>query len=361
MRKNYNHIALFFLFVASVLFALTASKIFTEKEKKPQYEQMEKAVELAAHWFDLVHKEKLNRGLVNKELRSLKYGGLMGKEYSDITTTLGSAEAKQTAINPQFAALTYSWLIENDIDSNSIVGVNISGSFPSIAISVLAAIQTIGAEAVMISSLGASSFGANEPGFTWIDIEELLRANANLRYKSVLITPGGINDNGGGLQPEGIKQIENAALRNGREIFFPKVLIDAIETRIKIFDDSKIDLLINIGGNHPALGNCSHSWQIPNGVIPNSFKCSHKERSFLFHFIEKDIPVIHFLNIKELAAKNGLQIAPYSIFNKSETVYYQSSLDKLPILIGVILLFFAMLLISGRIGIISKKKKIFNV
>jgi len=361
MKSNYNLIALSFLFLITLLFAGTAKILFSEKVKKPEYEKMEKAVELAAEWFALVHKEKLMKGLVNQEWRSLKYGGLMGKEYSDITTTLGSAESKQTAINPQFAALTYSWMIENGIDSNSTVGVNISGSFPSIAIAVLAAIQVLGAEAVLISSLGASSFGANDPEFTWIDIEELLRRNSNLHFKSILLTPGGINDNGGGLQPEGIIQLKNAALRCGSELYFPKNLVEASEIRINTFTRFGIDLLINIGGNHPALGNCSHAWQIPNGVIPNSFSCRHNERSFLFHFIENNIPVIHYLNVKEIASRNGLPITPLTVFNKPESIYYRSSLNKLPILIGVIILFVGMLFVSRKIKFFSKSKSEINV
>ena len=50
-------------------------------------------------------KEKINRGLeIDKSLDKNEIG-LIGLEWSGITTTLGDIEAKRTSTNPDFAAL----------------------------------------------------------------------------------------------------------------------------------------------------------------------------------------------------------------------------------------------------------------
>lgn len=355
MKKSYKQIALWFVFVVSLLAAGMSKTIFTEKEKKPYYLEMEKAASLASEWFETIHNEKVKMGVVGDEYKGLRYGGLMGLEYSYITTTLGSVEAKQTAINPEFAALTYRWLKELGIDSTSTIGVNISGSFPSLSIAVLAAIQSLGAYAVLISSIGASSFGANDTNATWLDIEKWLIKKSGLKYKSVITTPGGINDNGGGLQPEGIEQIKEAAKRCMRELFIPADLNEAADIRIKTFSEHNVNVLINIGGNHPSLGSCSHSWQIPNGLIKDYTPCKDKGRSFLFHFIEKDVPVIHFLNIKEIAATYGFPISPVKVFNKPVNVYYDTTMKKTPVVVSVLVILTSLFLLSEK-KILRRKK-----
>jgi poly-gamma-glutamate system protein len=67
--------------------------------------QMRRATAMAAKWFNIVLENKDSLGLVPQEYRNTEYLGLLGDEYSSITTTLGSLDAKETALNPEFAAL----------------------------------------------------------------------------------------------------------------------------------------------------------------------------------------------------------------------------------------------------------------
>ena len=65
--------------------------------------------------------------------------GLIGEEYTDITTTLGSIEAKRTAADPDMAALLVRMFSEAGLRSGDRVGAGFSGSFPSLNLAVLCA------------------------------------------------------------------------------------------------------------------------------------------------------------------------------------------------------------------------------
>lgn len=294
--------------MVNLLFDKSGSEKWSGEEKK--------AIQLADEWFELINRMKTRLGLREPGYSGFEYRGLLGKEFTTITTTLGYFEAKQTAANPEFSGLILRWLKELNISKGDVLGINLSGSFPSLAIASLAAAQTLGCKVVMVSSLGASMYGANEEEATWIDMENYLKQKGGLAFKSSLITLGGVNDNGGGILEEGIEALHEAAIRNNRQIFFPVNLEDAIKKREELFLSSGIAVLINIGGNHACLGGCSHSTLFPNGKVTDFNSCSHKERGLLHRMAEKKIPVIHLLNIKDLAVKNGLKLTPTKRFKE---------------------------------------------
>ena len=307
---------------------------------------MENAAARAAEWFKIITEIKKEKGLISDEGKELKYGGLIGLEYSETTTTLGSLDAKITAANPDFAALTIRWLNDLKIDSNKTVAVVISGSFPSLAICVLAALQELNAKVVLISSLGASSYGANDPNATWADMESWLRNKGALKYKSNIVSLGAEDDNGTGLMDEGVEALKKAAERNGVQLFIPKDFEESYLKKKKLLDESKTDLLINIGGNQVAMGACPHGVSIPNGVHKKLKYCNDKNRGLIFDFAEKGIPVIHFLNIKSLAAEYGMPIMPKVNFEKSSMVYNTSEENRWYAGVSIFIIF--ILLIIGR-------------
>lgn len=337
INLNIKFAIIFIICIAVVLF--TELQINSQNVAKLS-EKEDQAVKLTSDWFQLINQLKIEKGITNHDFDVLKYCGLMGIEYSTITTTLGSLEAKQTAINPFFSALILEYFESQNINQNSIVGLNISGSFPSLAIAALAATQTIGAKTILISSLGSSMYGANDPVCTWLDMEKYLNKYGNLETSSILVSPGGGNDIGLGLIDGGIEDIHLAADRNGVVLFMAKSLEESITKRLEIFKENKIDVLINIGGNHPAMGNCIHSLSIPNGMSLKLNSCNDDGRSLLFRISEMGIPIIHLLNLKELALRNGLQLTPSVAFGINRIDNSEMSKSKLviaSILIGLTL------------------------
>ncbi len=293
----------FFLLTATVLVQLFLSSSNANLDRK----EIE-AGQLAVEWFKIIEKTKIKKGIPFEQWKNIKYGALLGKDYSNITTTLGSLEAKQTALNPRFASLVYRWLKKSNIDSTKTVGVIISGSFPSLAISTLAAIRVINAKTVLISSIGASTYGANESQATWIDYESWLRSKAGVPFSSSILTIGGENEIGEGMLEEGIEELKLAAERNSMSLYYPTSLQESIEMKTRYLLEKNISLLINIGGNQAALGACRHSSVLPNGIWKNYSICNHHEKGILLRIYEKGIPVIHLINVRDLAAKNMLVI-----------------------------------------------------
>lgn len=313
VKNKQSEIKLGIIFLFLLIITITVHQFLPSTKKN--FNEIEKAaIRLATEWFTIIEKVKLEKRISFDEWKNIKHGALLGKDFSDITTTLGTLEAKETALNPEFAGLICKWLLENKIDSTKTVGVIISGSFPSIAISSLAAIQTIRARALIISSLGSSAYGANEPEATWIDYETWLMNRSNFKFTSSVITLGGENDSGGGLLEEGIEELKVSVKRNNRELYIPSSLEESIFYKTNYLLKKNIFLLINIGGNQASIGSCNHSPVLPTGKWHDYSVCNHDLRGVISRIYEKGIPVIHLLNIRDLAVKNGIVIGKVYVF-----------------------------------------------
>lgn len=242
--------------------------------------------------------------------------GLIGVDYSDITTTLGDLRAKQTSVNPQFAGLMVAWLKQAGVAAGDYVGVSLSGSFPALNLAALCACDALKLEALVISSVGASSYGANIPGFTWLDMEARLFAKelvySHTRYASL----GGIMDTGGGLDETGIKEGEGAIARHGAEYLregTPRTVIFDVRRRMRLYAAKEMPkAFINVGGNVTSLGWVSEAALLGNGLLARIPNCSSPQRGTIFRMFENGVPVIHMINIERLAAACHLPIFPDS-------------------------------------------------
>lgn len=54
------------------------------------------------------------------------------------------------------------------------VAVNLSSSFPCLNLAVLCALDAMELKGIVINSVGASTYGANLPDFTYLDMEHFL-------------------------------------------------------------------------------------------------------------------------------------------------------------------------------------------
>lgn len=344
-QKKYHLRFISVLSLALILFFVIETFFTENKNRKDQY-KMREAVNLSQKWFSDVNYMKKERKIVGDSKSDIKYSSLIGDEFTEVTTTLGSLEAKEISSNPEFAALVVKYLTDCEIDSTKTVGLILSGSFPALSISSLAAIQTLKAGAIIFSSLGSSMYGANQPGATWIDIENYLRNNGNLLYKSFLVTLGAENDNGGGLSTEGIEMLMTAAAKNNVDIYIPRSLSESISKKTDILLQNKIDLLINIGGNQTSLGTCYHSSEIPNGMHKNFKACKDQTRGIIMRLSEKGIPFVNLLNIRNLAVSNGISINP--LVNNSGATNKDRKTKKIPAFFSLIVLSLSLLLIRKK-------------
>ncbi len=306
----------------SIAAVVIVNEVSFTSDRLPFETEMRQASVLCAKWFESIERLKTSQQIVSDSRSTTHYNALIGDDFTSTTTTLGSLEAKETAANPDFAALVVRWLKEAGIDSTSTVGVVLSGSFPTLSIAALAAVQTVGAKAIVFSSLGASAYGANQPGATWIDMEKWLADNAGLKYRSMIVSLGGENDNGGGMLDEGVLLLKQAAVRCNVTVYHPGSLQESILAKTNLLVKEHVSLVINIGGNQAAMGRCGHELSIPNGYHEHWSGCQDEERGLLVRLAERNIPIVHLLNIKDLAARFGLPVAPGNQIPESTDLYF---------------------------------------
>ena len=235
---------------------------------------------------------------------------ITGPEYTLITTSLAPPAAKRLSRHPDFAAVAVQWLRDAGIGGGDRVGVNLSGSFPALNIAVLAAVRAVGAEPVIVSSVGASTWGATDPEFTWLDMERQLNRAGLWSWHSTAASPGGVGDRGGGLQPEGKELVLAAIRRNQTPLLASATLRQAIDSRLELYRGSEGVLppaLINVGGGHVIFGESGHRSPLPEGLNFGYHPLLSAHDGLAAEFLQSNRPVIHFLNIAQIAAQYGIR------------------------------------------------------
>jgi poly-gamma-glutamate system protein len=257
---------------------------------------------------------RLGKGIFIDAVNDPNSTALIGQEYTLITTDRGYIEAKLSSTNPNFAALVVQLLKDADLQENDNVAVALTGSFPGLNIAVLAALKTLKLNPILITSIGSSNWGANDPYFTWLDMEKVLYKSNIFPFRSVAASMGGGNDIGRGLSPEGRGLIEQAINRNQVEFIHEKHLEKSISRRLEIYgqhsQNKAIKAYINIGGGIASLGNTVNGKIIPPGLTQLLPTSNFPMRGVMIHMGQNEIPIIHLLNINQLLEKYGLPTSP---------------------------------------------------
>jgi len=257
---------------------------------------------------------RLQKGVFIDAVNDPNETALIGQDITPITTDRGYIEAKLTSTNPNFAAVIVDMLKESDLQENDLVAVAFTGSFPGLNIAVLSVIQTLGLKPVVITSVGASNWGANDPYFTWLDMERELYDAKILKYKSTAASIGGGLDRGRGLSPDGRRLIRESIERNGIVFINEEHLGQSINKRMKIYNEHKKDkpikAFINVGGGIASLGSTENAQFISSGLSKTLAMKNFPRKGVLIYMAEENIPIIHLLNITQLAKKYGLPVSP---------------------------------------------------
>ena len=339
---NIRLLLVFVIFLAG--FLLTRYR-FNRIHTFSYYKSMIQAVELAQDWFDIIGEEKQRREIISDAGSGVPNGFMIGDDFTSITTTLGSLSAKEVSSNPDFAALMVRLLKTAGMEPGNKAGLIISGSFPALAVSTLAAIRVLDMEAVIMSSLGASTFGANQEEATWIDMETWLEHHPDFSFSSLLVSYGAENDRGEGMTEEGRDNIRKAAARNDRQLYIPASLMESIRYKTEILSEENIDILINIGGNQSALGGCSHASAMPNGLQHHIRLCRDPDRGILQEMNEMGVPVINLLNIRDLASVYGIDLSPGNDYAESTNLFADHKPDRIAVMISLIIGFLCLIIL----------------
>ena len=89
--------------------------------------------------------------------------GLVGSQFSLITTDEGDLDAKLTTLDPNFAAAMVELLNQAKLERGDTIAIMLTGSMPGANMAMLIACNVMDIYPIIISSIGASQWGANDP------------------------------------------------------------------------------------------------------------------------------------------------------------------------------------------------------
>ncbi len=289
---------------------------FPSKVQEPYHQEKMAAAQLAREAFEAIRKERLRRRLPIDTESDIAQSGLIGTLVTPITTDTGSLVAKQTSINPNFAALIVGYLKSIDVTEGDAVAVGYSGSFPAINISVLAACEVLKLKPVIIASASSSQWGANEPEFPWLDMERTLYDQGIISSRAVAASVGGIEDRGLGMTKRGRRILHQKIAEHGIQLIDPENFAASVEQRIQIYRQhagaAPIRAYVNVGGGTTSVGRKAGKLAFRPGLNRNAPGVALPEDSVMGRFIDEGVPVIHMTRIAHLADNYGFPISPTS-------------------------------------------------
>lgn len=308
-----SHRSLVLIAVIS-LTGLGVVEAFPERTGQDHSEAMIEASSLARRAMDVLKQERLRRGLEIDEASDPTGSGLIGEAVSEVTSNAGVLSAKQTTINPNWAAVVVHLLVEAGVEKGDTVAVGASGSFPAINIAIYSAMETLHVEPIVISSASASQWGANHPRLLWLDMERLLHDRNVFGVRSVAASLGGAEDRALGISDEGVAMLKRA-IRAGRLPFIdPDSYAESVVERMKLYrrhaDGEPIAAYINVGGGTVSVGTKHSKYEFRPGLNVRPAPSAMEIDSVMARFLGTGVPVLHFVQIEDLAARYGLPIQP---------------------------------------------------
>jgi len=272
-----------------------------ERSKSPAmqcyFNEKMAAATMARAALDAVREVRLGRGEPIDVVNDPNETGLIGHEFSLITTSRGSHDQKLRALDPNLAAVFVELLKRAGVGEGDLVAVAMTGAFPMLNADVLIAIETLGATPVTITSVGSSMWGANDPELTWLDMESVLIERGILKHRSVAASRGGGDDRGRGLSPEGRALVDSAAVRNGVPLIEEPTLDESIARRMKIYEeaagDARYAAYVNVGGGLASTGSSQVYRLLKPGLSRNLGTKNFPRRGTLVRIAQKGVPVLH--------------------------------------------------------------------
>ncbi len=323
----------------------------------PYARQMEKAAQLHAEAARLIREEKARRGIELAEEDTLKIG-LMGTQFSAITTTLGGLPEKRTSQLPDFAALCVRYFHEAGLKEGDVIGANFSGSYPGLNLAVLCAAEAMGCPVRYSSSIGSSEYGANDPGYVFPEMLKTLFDAGLIPAMPGLITMGGGRDMGGNMMayvledPDDLEAVEAMKKRLEEEGLTPAGIASYaqdIYLHEKLYGD--IRLFVNVGGNSLGLGASEDGriLTVGNGLLAAQTMTIGARSGLIERYMAKGLPTVHLLGVKALCEEGGIAFDPDEVPRIGSAALYRGKTFSLPAAAAV-------LAFGAAAGILIEKK-----
>ena len=292
---------------------LIAVERFLVSEKQPAYETKLVAAKIAKRAFEQIHLERIRLQVPIDPEIDPAMSGIIGLPMSPIVSNTGSLPAKQTSVNPNFAAVVVDMLDRAGVKQGDPIAIGTSGSFPALNTCVYAAAEALNLAPVAIASVAASQYGASHPQLTWLDMERVLREQSITRIRSIAASRGGIHDRGDDHTEEGKLLLDEAIARSGIPKLDPATHEEAVSMRIEAFagalKSGRYAAYINVGGGTASVGTTEGKKKFKPGLNLRPPRNAVMP-SVMRHFASQGIPVIHLVQVDQLAERYGLPLHP---------------------------------------------------
>jgi len=354
-ERNGHQYVLILLFSFSLVF-LVLAKILPRGSVEKQRAEMLEASQIMSDAEAVIRTCLSEKGLAVVEEHDINGTGIIGLEWSLMTTSIGNLEAKRTTTNPNMAALVVYLLREAGVKKGDSVAVGGSGSFPALILAVMSAAKAMEIEPLIISSLGASQWGANRPEFHFLNMLECLWTAGIFNVRPVAASLGGERDVGEGMAQEVRTQLVNDIKNSGIPFVREAELLANVRKKMQIFEakagERGIKCFINIGGNWSNMGTDSEILNLKPGLAKIKKIPPAEERGLVFEMAARDIPVLHLLYIKGLVERYGLPWDPSPLPKAGLGSIYDKPVEDQPLFVvlgGLYLLVVVFLLFMFRI------------
>ncbi|MGI5088686.1 poly-gamma-glutamate system protein [Treponema sp. OMZ 805] len=327
--------------------------------KHPAYSEMITAAKKMQQAQQAIRQEMSRRGIEIDTTVDRLDSGLIGLEWSGITTTLGNVESKRTTVNPDFAALLVKLFKEAGLQKGDTIAANCSSSFPALNLAFIAATDAMGLQPIMVTSIGSSMYGGNREEFTYLDMEQYLYEQKIIAHKTIAYSLGGVKDVGQEFEPDLIEHIKERLNGYGLTFFYEADFEKNLTERYAFYTEGSrndtahtynnaytpIKAFINIGGNLLSVGEYNDS--ITTETVRLSASTPIKT-GLVGKFLQSGTPVFYLLNIKSIARYYQLPVDPITLPEiGTAPIYYYRTVQHIwnYVILGLFLV--ALYLITG--------------
>jgi poly-gamma-glutamate system protein len=360
MIKKHQWIFLGITILAVALFYV--EDYYKAPEKTAFYAEKLEASHLAAKAMATLKEEAMRRHIATDSISDPNETYLVGTKYSIITASRVPLTDVLVSLNPNFAAAVVEMLTELKLKKGDLIAVNTTSTYPGLNIAVLSACEILGIEPLIITGASSASYGANNPDFTWLDMETHLSEQGIFHFTAYAASIGGEKDNGEGISPEGRIILQGAIERNNTRLINSPSLAENIATRYTIYQklaeerNKPIKAYIDIGGTVTGFGQTIPDTLVKPGINRYPEQQFFSNYGLIQRMVEKQIPIIFLGDIKILALSRGLTITAIPQPKPGEDELFFKEKYSIKLAIFFLICIAAMLFLYIRIEMYLKKK-----
>lgn len=264
---------------------------------------------LMARCEEVLYAEKSRLGMADEKLDPL-HTGLIGVEFSPLTTSLGHLADKRAAAQPAMADVVADYFRKAGVKKGDWIALNASGSFPGFTLATLCAAETLGIHVQGVFSYGSSMHGGTDVGFTFPVMLDLLNGKGLLFNRFAAVAPGGAWDRMDEvLLEDPWPTVRKLMDSRPEERIEEKDFVEAIRRRHEIFSQAPkpARCFVSCGGPWTSMGLSEEVLNVPHGlVLSYNHIPSGPDRGLIFDFLDSGVPVIHLIFARGICADYGL-------------------------------------------------------